>query len=202
MKKLILSLAVLIAVSASFTSCNIVRDTPILPPMNGFWECVEIRAGGGGIVSLPTPISPELLKFFSVHYVGAVTGGVFARIGTDVANLTGLLTEIGVESDESLWRSFLTTGTFVYTPVTPTSGMITHTARGVSTTYQYDLVTIDGEEMLILSETIATVGGPAVGGIMDMINTIFGAPVVDNAVRIQYIYRRNDLIRNLFQSTD
>jgi len=195
MKKLVLSLAVFIAVSASFTSCNIVRDTPILPPMNGFWECVEIRAGGGGIVSLPTPISPELLKFFSVNYAGAMTGGVFLRVGTDAGDLTGLLSSIGATAqDQVTWRDFLTGGSFVFTPQNATSGTITHTARGISTTYLYSM---PNRDTLVLREVIATAGGPAVGGVLDMIGLIFGTQV-NNAVYIEYVYRRNDRIANLF----
>jgi len=194
MKKLVLSLAVFIAVSVSFTSCNEDNPVQIVPPMFGMWECIEIRAGGGGIVSLPTPINPELLRFFSINYVGVGMSGFFARVGADAGDLTGLLTGAGAtEQDQAIWRNFLTTGAFVYTPLTPTTGTITHTANGVATTYQYDLVvSADGERLLILTEQIAAVGGPAVGGVMDMINLIFGGPVVNNAVYIQYVYRFND----------
>jgi len=198
MKKLVLSLAVIIAISVSFTSCN--EDTPIVPPMFGMWECIEIRAGGGGIVSLPTPINPELLRFFSINYVGVGNTGGFARVGADAGDLTGLLAGAGAEQDQAIWRNFLTTGQFVFTGNAAT-GVITHTANGVSTDYRYDIMTVDGERILILTEQIASVGGPAVGGIMDMINLIFGTQV-NNAAYIQYVYRYNNRLTGFLPTRD
>lgn len=187
MKKLVLSLAVFIAVSVSFTSCSDDNPVQIVPPMFGMWECIEIRAGGGGVVSLPTPINPELLRFFSVNYVGAGNTGFFARIGADAGDLTALLANAGAEQDQAIWRNFLTTGAFTFVG-NATSGEIIHTANGVATRYFY---TMPDRDTLILREVIAVAGGPAVGGVLDMINIIFGTQV-NNAAYIEYVYRRND----------
>jgi len=195
MKKLVLSLAVIIAFSVSFTSCN----EESRPPMNGTWRCVEIRAGGGGVVSLPTPINPELLRFFSVNYIGIGNTGAFARVGADAGDLTGLLAGAtgATEQDQAIWRNFLTAGQFTFTG-NSTNGTIIHTAGGVSTTYRYFM---PDRDTLILREYIATVGGPAVGGVLDMINLIFGTQV-NNAAYIEYVYVRDNAILGLFPSRD
>jgi len=188
MKKLVLSFAIVFALTASFTSCGSSSPfggAPLVNPLSGFWTCVGISSTAAGIAGTP-PVGAEIFQFFSIHYAGVGNAGVFARIGTDVANINDIATILGEGFDRSAWLNFLQAGTFQVQPVTATTGTVIHTVGGQSMSFGYRLE--NNGQRLIIQEVIAS-AGPAANSALGIINSIFGTNVNAN-ITIDYIYER------------
>ena len=184
MKKLFLSFAILFAVSTTFNSCG--EDAPpLVNPLTGFWTCVGISTDFAGMAGTP-PMGAEIFQFFSIHYAGVLNTGVFARVGTDAANMGNLAEIFGEGFDQSAWMNFLQAGTFQVQPATPTSGTVIHTSGGESVAFGYRLE--NNGERLIIQEVILS-AGPAANSALGILNSIFGTNVNAN-ITIEFIYER------------
>ena len=196
MKKLFLSFAILFAVSTTFTSCggsSPFGGAPIVNPLSGFWTCVGVSSTAAGIAGTP-PVGTEIFQFFSIHYAGVGNAGVFARVGTDAANINQIAALLGEGFDRSAWLNFLQAGTFQVIPVTATTGTVIHTAGGQSISFGYRLE--NNGQRLIIQEVIAS-AGPAANSALGILNSIFGTNVNAN-VTIEFVYERmsaNDITR-------
>ena len=188
MKKLFLSFAILFALSTTFKSCGGASPfggAPLVNPLTGFWTCVGVSTNAAGIAGTP-PMGAEIFQFFSIHYAGVGNAGVFARVGTDVANINDIAALLGENFDRSAWMNFLQAGTFQVIPVTSTTGTVVHTAGGQSISFGYRLE--NNGQRLIIQEVIAS-AGPAANSALGILNSIFGTNVNAN-ITIEYIYER------------
>ena len=174
MKKTVLLLAVLLAVSSIFTSC---KDNEVLPPMLGYWKCTGI---GANVLGASTqPMGEEFLKYFSISYFGVGTSGYYVRVGADnLSAVTSLISSTGTES----WKDFLTTGQYSYDT---SAGTITHTSKGESKTYYY---TVSGNSMKLTEKTIDT-SSSAANSVLDILNSLLGTSA-STTVGVVYHYEK------------
>jgi hypothetical protein len=194
MKKLILSLAILFAATTTFTSCK--EDTPLLSPLNGYWQCVGITGNAGGLIETPA-FGADFLRFFSISYAGLGNVGTYARIGADSSTLGELQGIFGADNfDASVWTNLLSAGTFT-TSGTSTTGTVIHTpAIGGGTAISYGYRIENDERRLVIIEVIASAGANA-NAALNLVNLIFGTNVNAN-VTIEYHYERVNSIADLF----